>query len=94
MAEFEYTTMPDLVINTSTEHVSQETYDTWWNKIPSGTIYLIQGNNFFESHEHIRCSNTLEEFLKMNHLDDAETIECGMRPDGSPFYRFMSVGLK
>jgi hypothetical protein len=94
MAEFEYTTIPDLVINTSTEHVSQKTYDTWWNKIPSGTIYLIQGNNFFESHEHIRCSNTIEEFLKMNHLDDAETIECGMRPDGSSFYRFMSVGIK
>ena len=94
MAEFEYPTNPDLVINTSTEHLSQETYDTWWNKIPSGTIYLIQGNNFFESHEHVRCSNTLEEFLKMNYLDSGHVIECGIRSDQSPFYRFMSIGIK
>ena len=23
-----------------------------------------------------------------------DTLECGMRPDGSPFYRFMAIGVK
>lgn len=97
MADFEYHTTPDFVINTSTEHVTQETYDAWWNNIPAGTRYLIQSNNFFEIDEHIRCANSLEEFVEMNniqHKDYKSSIEVGQRPDGSAFFRFMALGEK
>ena len=67
MAKYEYRTKPDIVINTSTEHISQETYDTWYNNIPTGTTVVIQGNDFFSCNEHIRCSNNLKEFAVMNH---------------------------
>ena len=95
MAEFEYPTKPDVVMNTSTEHVTQDVYDTWWDNIPSGTKYLIQGNNFFECEEHIRCAESLDEFVYMNHADSAlvkREVNVGMRPDGSPFYRYMVLG--
>jgi hypothetical protein len=39
MAEFKYIHHPDIVINTSTEHVDQETYDKWWKNIPQDTFY-------------------------------------------------------
>ena len=98
MATFKYPTKPTYVINTSTEHVTQETYDIWWNNIPSGTKYLIQSNNFFALEEHIRCSDTMDEFLDINHLQDnnewVKEIDCGMRSDGEPFIRFMAIGVK
>lgn len=97
MSEFEYLDTPYMVINTSSEHVTQEVYNAWWDNIPKGTKYLVQGNNFFETDEHVRCTETLEEFVKINYLMNAafkDTIECGMRPDGSPFYRFMAIGVK
>ena len=98
MATFKYPTKPNYVINTSTEHVTQETYDIWWNNIPSGTKYLIQSNNFFALEEHIRCSDTMDEFLDINHLQDnnewVKEIDCGMRSDGEPFIRFMAIGVK
>jgi len=97
MANFEYHTAPDFVINTSTEHVTQETYDAWWNNIPAGTKYLIQSNNFFELNEHIRCANSLEEFVEMNniqHEDYKSSIDVGLRTDGSTFFRFMAMGTK
>lgn len=97
MSSFKYDTPADLIINTSSEHVSQDTYDIWWNNIPKGTKYVIQGNNFFESDEHVRCTETLEEFISINHLQQSkvkDTLNCGMRPDGSPFYRFMAIGVK
>lgn len=97
MSEYEYPEDPYLVINTSTEHVSQETYDTWWNKIPKGTKYFIQGNNFFECDEHIRCTDTLDEFIEINHVSDSDInlgVKVGLRPDGRDFIRYMAIGTK
>ena len=97
MSKFDYDSSVNLVINTSSEHVPQEIYDLWWDNVPEGTKYVVQGNNFFESDEHVRCTETLEEFIEINHLQDSiskETLNCGMRPDGSPFYRFMAIGVK
>lgn len=96
MSKYEYPEDPYLVINTSTEHLTQQEYNKWWNNIPSHTKYFIQGNNFFESDEHIRCTDSLEEFLRINNAVNSKNkqIECGMRPDGRPFYRFMALGIK
>lgn len=81
---------PELVINTSSEHVTQEVYDEWWNSIPSGTKYIVQGNNL-ENPEHVRLANNLEHFLEINRIvspDYAGILKCGH------FYRFMGVGIK
>lgn len=81
---------PDLVINTSTEHVTQEVYDAWWNSIPTGTKYIVQGNNLVNP-EHVRLADNLEHFLELNHIespDYAGILKCGH------FYRFMAVGIK
>lgn len=99
MSEYDYkdSIFLDLVINTSSEHVDQETYNKWWNNIPRGTKYIIQGNNFFDLEEHVRCTETLDDFIKINFLDNAYykgTLHCGKRPDRSPFYRFMAIGIK
>lgn len=99
MSEYDYSesVFLDMVINTSSEHVSQEVYAQWWDNIPEGTKYIVQGNNFFETDEHVRCTDTLEEFITINYLESAtvkDTLNCGMRPDGSPFYRFMAMGIK
>ena len=99
MSDYDYSDclFLDMVINTSSEHVSQEVYAQWWGNIPRGTKYIVQGNNFFETDEHVRCTDTLEEFITINYLESAtvkDTLNCGMRPDGSPFYRFMAIGIK
>jgi len=81
---------PDLVINTSSEHVTQEVYDAWWNSIPTGTKYIVQGNNL-ENPEHVRTADTLDEFLKINKIKDpqyAGMLRC------RHFYRFMATGVK
>ena len=81
---------PDLVINTSSEHVTQEVYDAWWHSIPSGTKYIVQGNNL-ENPEHVRLASNLEEFLTINNIKEpqyAGMLKCGH------FYRFMATGVK
>lgn len=81
---------PKLVINTSTEHVDQNTYDAWFHSIPRGTKYIVQGNNLVNP-EHVRLADNLEHFLKINRIQDpqyAGMLKCGH------FYRFMAVGVK
>jgi hypothetical protein len=81
---------PDLVINTVSEHVTQDVYTTWWNSIPVGTKYIVQGNNLAHP-EHIRLADNLVEFLNMNNIKDPE--HAGMLKCGH-FYRFMATGVK
>lgn len=70
MGEFKYDwdIYPDIVINTSTEHIHQDVYDKWWDAIPDGTLIVLQGNDFNACGEHVRCSDNLAEFRRMNHV--------------------------
>lgn len=95
MAKFGNYVNPQLIINTSTEHVTQETYNLWLEKVPSEVPIIIQGNNFYECFDHIRCFDTLEEFNANNLLKNivyTGTLEC-MGPN-KPFHRFMTIGYK
>jgi hypothetical protein len=70
MSEYQYESNPTLVINTSTEHVTQDSYDIWYNLIPTGTLVVAQGNDFFDCIEHIRCTDNLEDFKKVNRVSN------------------------
>lgn len=50
---------PNLIINTSSEHMSNE----WFEKLPEGSLVFIE-NNSDPSDEHINYSETLPDFLR------------------------------
>lgn len=78
-----------LVINTSTEHITQNIFDKWLSNLPKDALLVLQGNNFFSCDEHIRCSETLEDFIGMNHITNivySDLINC------NHFQRFMIIG--
>jgi len=80
-----------LVINTSTEHVTQEIFNDWLNKIPECSLVALQGNNYFSCLEHVRCFSTLQEFTSHNPL--SRTLFSG-NLDCIQFTRYMSLGYK
>ena len=51
---------PDLVINTSSEHMSTE----WFDKLKPGTRVFIENNDDFETDGHINCSENFPDFLR------------------------------
>lgn len=83
--------VPTVVINTSSEHVEQGVYDTWYDKIPRGTIVVVQSNNYYECAEHTRCVNNLREFATVNHVVDPVYI--GELPN-SQYTRYMAIWKK
>lgn len=68
MADFVYDhdSAPAIVINTSTEHISQDTYNIWYDRIPNDYLIVTQGNNLYSFPDHIRCSSSLDEFKQKN----------------------------
>ena len=102
MEYFVYETRVDLVINTVTEHLTQELYDKWYEKIPKGTYFVIQGNNDFKEQDHVRAFNNLDEFNKLNKVEN--TLHTGTisyegpwdMVDNKPTYyeRYMTIGFK
>ncbi len=50
---------PDLIINTSSEHMDT----TWYEKLPMGSVVFIE-NNSESSDEHINASETFPDFLR------------------------------
>lgn len=91
MREYQYDDTADIVINTSTEHVTQEIYDQWYDNIPYGSLVVVQGNDFFSCDEHVRCSISLDDFIIMNRVTDP--IFAGQLKT-SMYNRFMCVFRK
>lgn len=88
---FDNNTNVGLIINTSTEHISQEMFDTWLQNMPENVPTILQGNNFFECEEHVRCTTNLSEFIEYNKLQNilfSGELNC------EQFTRFMMVGYK
>lgn len=52
--------IPDTIINTSCEHISD--FDSWYVKLPIGKLLILQSNNFVEIDEHTNIATDLKEF--------------------------------
>lgn len=57
--------LPNLIVNTSAEHMSEEWFHQIKNKnLESNPIVAIQSNNMFDTPEHINCVHSIEHMKK------------------------------
>lgn len=76
-----------VAINTSAEHISQESYDQWLDLLLPNTLIVVQGNNY-KIPEHCRIAESLDEFRQQCHIKELWTGEIHL-----PLYtRFMIIG--
>jgi hypothetical protein len=80
---------PDVVINTSCEHI--ENVALWFSQIPDGTRVILQSNDGFHIPEHVSCFKSLEDFVKAMPLLRTEFVGEKALPE---FNRFMLIGVK
>ena len=84
-------TVPDLIINTSTEHFKNL---NWWNNIPKGTIVVLQSNNM-PHEDHYNVCESITAFQQRYPV--THTFFIGQKdfvyPDWQ-FSRFMLIGKK
>lgn len=78
---------PDLVINTSCEHIAD--LRGWLGLLPAGTAVLLQSNNYFSEPGHISCMHSLTQFAAAAQL--AEVLYSGELP-AKNYTRFMLIG--
>lgn len=77
----------DLVINTSCEHLDD--FRRWYERVPRGTLMVLQSNNFFSCEEHVNCVPDLAAFrlqAPMNPLLSASSLAL------KRYTRFMLIG--
>lgn len=79
--------VPDLVINTSCEHLAR--FDDWFARLPAGQRVLLQSNDYRAISEHVNCVDTLEAFADQAPL--SETFYAGALDVGK-YTRFMLIG--
>jgi hypothetical protein len=91
MCIYDYKYIPDIVINTSTEHITEQQYITWLSRVPESSLVVLQSNNYIDLPDHIRCSLSLEDFSKSSKLTKllySGTLEL-------PLYdRYLLIGYK
>jgi hypothetical protein len=79
----------DVIINTSCEHITQEQYDTWLERMPINSLLVLQSNNY-KIDEHIRIAESVDEFAKQCKINVRWSGELQL-----PLYkRFMIIGNK
>lgn len=92
MSSYKYTSVPDMVVNTSCEHIDDKTYDIWLSYVPKNSLIVLQSNNMFRVKEHINCVNTIEEFESKCGLSNITLSGHLDMPNGDK--RFMIMGYK
>jgi hypothetical protein len=78
----------DTVINTSCDHMNS---NIWWDRIPAGTLVILQNNNFVEKDEHVNIVTSLNEFkdrYPMNTILYEGELDCTL------YTRYMLIGRK
>lgn len=90
MCDFRYNDVPDIVINTSCEHITPEQYSTWLGHIPKESTIVLQSNNYYDLEEHVNCKDTLGDFIWSTSL----SIESASKLELPKYTRFMVVGKK
>ena len=83
------TDVPNTIINTSCEHI--ENFKEWYNKIPTGKLVVLQGNNYFEIPEHVNCSKDIEEFSNKSPMT---TVLYEGALELPKYTRFMKIGFR
>lgn len=90
MANFTYDIVPDIVINTSTEHVTDDLLTLWKSRIPKKSLIVLQSNDYFDLDEHINCVSSINKLDKKIGLN---TFYKGTFPT-EKYNRFMVIGKK
>lgn len=80
----------DVIINTSSEHITQEQYDTWLSQLPNDSLIIVQSNNY-NIPEHVRIANNIDEFKLQSKLS---TILYVGEIELPLYKRFMIIGKK
>lgn len=81
--------MPNTIINTSCEHITD--FTKWYNNIPKGTTVILQSNDFFNLPEHVNCAVDKEDFDSMTPM--TTTLYLGDLIL-EKYTRFMKIGIK
>jgi hypothetical protein len=76
------------VINTSCDHMND---NTWWERVPNGTLVILQNNNFLEKEEHVNIVTSITEFKNkypMRSVLYEGELDCNL------YTRYMLIGRK
>jgi len=80
---------PDTIINTSCEHI--ENFDSWYAKLPTGKLVILQSNNYFDIPEHVNCVQDISQFEQMTPMQEVYfTGELKLEK----YTRYMRIGIR
>lgn len=82
----------EIIINTSCEHLNQQTIYDIIDKTQRGTLIVLQSNNYHKIPEHINTVDNLNEFVSQyqSRLINIDMFE----KDFLEYKRFMIIGIK
>lgn len=81
------TVKPDLIINTSCEHMNED----WFTNLPQGSFVCLQTNDYFSNEQHINCVKDLEQAKQKYPMT---TVWYEGELDTELYNRFMLIGEK
>lgn len=87
---FREKTQPDLIINTSAEHMPSIWFDKFVNR-PQSTdpLFVIQTNNLFDANGHVNCVHSVDHMIKKFNMS---RIEYAGELQLHGYKRFMLIG--
>ena len=79
----------DIIINTSCEHITQEQYNIWLERMPINSLLVLQSNNY-KIAEHVRLAESVDDFAEQCKIKVLWQGELQLQL----YKRFMIIGKK
>jgi hypothetical protein len=79
----------DVIINTSCEHITQEQYNIWLERMPINSLLVLQSNNY-KIAEHVRLAESVDDFAEQCKIKVLWKGELQLQL----YKRFMIIGKK
>jgi hypothetical protein len=87
---FREKTQPNLIINTSAEHMPSIWFDKFVNRPqPTDPMFVIQTNNLFDANGHVNCVHSVDHMIKKFNMS---RIEYAGELQLTGYKRFMLIG--
>jgi hypothetical protein len=79
----------DVIVNTSCEHITQEQYNIWLERMPINSLLVLQSNNY-KIAEHVRLAESVDDFAEQCKIKILWQGELQLQL----YKRFMIIGTK
>ena len=91
MCFYKHLSKPSLIVNTSSEHITQAEFNVWLQNQPSNVPIVIQSNDYYQVYDHVNCIDSVDQLV--DNVERYVNVHNSLTLSLEKYNRFMILGI-